>query len=1224
MQIKRHYTKQGASPYSDIAFAKVRSEVRDFQGEAITEAVEFDAPEGWSQVACDILAQKYFRRAGVASNLMPVDENNIPDWLRRSVPDDRKPKRGKKLFKLGGESDARQVFDRLAGCWTYWGWKGGYFNGEDDARIFYDEMRFMLASQIAAPNSPQWFNTGLHWAYGIDGPAQGHSYVDYETGEVHASTGAYEHPQPHACFIQSAKDDLLGEGGIMDLWTREARLFKYGSGTGSNFSSIRAAGETLSGGGQSSGLMSFLKVGDTSAGAIKSGGTTRRAAKMVIVDIDHPDIETFIDWKTSEEMKVAALVAGSKVLKRRLNAILKACINCSGTAEECFDVSENAALKREIKAARRDGVPDGAIQRTLHLARQGIDTIEVPELDADWDSEAYSTVSGQNANNTVRISDDFLAAVKNDEMWDLIRRTDGAVAKNVGARDLWHKIARAAWSSADPGVQYHDTINAWNTCSESGAITASNPCSEYMFLDDTACNLASLNLIKFRTDDNQFDLKAFEHASKLWTIVLEISVMMAQFPSEAIARRSYQFRTLGLGYANLGGLLMSCGIAYDSTQGRAAAGAITALLTGTAYVTSAEMAKTMGAFPLYKNNAGPMMRVIQNHRRAAEGRVAYDNLSYQPVPLNRTECPFDGLCRRAVSLWTKAQKMGAETGFRNAQVSVIAPTGTIGLLMDCDTTGIEPDFALVKFKKLAGGGHFKIINRSVPRALAALGYSEKQSKDIITYALGHGTLRGAGGINHALLKDRGFSDHEIGLVEAALPEAFDIRYVFSRWTLGDEFCRDGLSLTEEQLNTNGSDLLPLIGFTSEDIETANVYCSGAMTLEGAPHLAAEHLPVFDCAMPCGRIGTRSLSAESHILMMAAAQPFISGAISKTVNMPASATIDECADVYARAHRLGLKAIALYRDGSKLSQPLNSAVFSDDDLDALDDAIEQPSAKRAAAGAERIVEKIIERVIEKPIKRDRLPDRRTGYIQKSSIGGHKVYLHTGEFEDGSLGEIFIDMHKEGAAFRSLMNNFAIAISIGLQYGVPLEEFVEAYVFTRFEPSGPVTGNERIKFANSILDYIFRELGISYLGWDDLAHVDPNTSAPDQLGLGEAERHAGRPQEGDQLMLPGYSKGFNREQSGDDNIVPFAMPPAVVKADNDDPLALELDDESLDIEATDIQKSGTSGTASSAPTASQTARFQGYTGDPCPECGHFTLIRNGTCQKCDSCGTTTGCS
>ena len=1222
MQIKRHFTQDGKSPYDAIAFTKVRSEVRDVTGEAISESIDFEAPESWSQVACDILAQKYFRRAGVASLLKPIDEDGIPDWLRRHAPDDTKPKRGKKLFKLGAESDARQVFDRMAGCWTYWGWKGGYFNAEKDARNFYDELRFMLASQIAAPNSPQWFNTGLHWAYGIDGAAQGHSYVDDKTGELEASSSAYERPQPHACFIQSAKDDLLGDGGIMDLWTREARLFKYGSGTGSNFSNIRGAGEPLSGGGKSSGLMSFLKVGDVSAGAIKSGGTTRRAAKMVIVNIDHPDIETFIDWKASEEMKVAALVTGSVTLKRRLNAILKACINCSGTQEECFDVKKNPALKREIRDARRAGVPDGAIQRTLHLARQGIDTIDVPELDADWDSEAYNTVSGQNANNSVRLTDAFLEAVENDADWDLINRTDGSVARTVRARALWHKIGKSAWSSADPGLQFHDTINAWNTCASSGEITASNPCSEYMFLDDTACNLASLNLIKFRTPDNQFDLKAFEHASRLWTIVLEISVMMAQFPSRAIAQRSYEFRTLGLGYANLGGLLMSCGMAYDSIEGRAAAGAITAVMSGTAYVTSAEMAKYMGAFPAYKNNTGDMNRVIQNHRRAAEGRVAYEGLAYKPIPLSRTDCPFGGLCRRAVGLWVKAQKLGAETGFRNAQVSVIAPTGTIGLLMDCDTTGIEPDFALVKFKKLAGGGHFKIINSSVPRALRALGYSETQAQDIITYALGHGTLRNAQGVNHIRLKERGFSEHELQLIEAILPDSFDVRYAFSRWTLGDEFCRDGLGLTDEQLTAHGSDLLPLLGFTDSDIELANVHCSGAMSLEGAPHLAAEHLPVFDCATRCGRVGTRALSAQAHILMMAAAQPFISGAISKTVNMPAEATIDECADIYLQAHRLGLKAIALYRDGSKLSQPLNTAVFGDDALEDFDEAVDKPAAVQATIGAERIVEKIVERVVEKPIERERLPDRRTGYIQKSTVGGHKVYLHTGEFTDGSLGEIFIDMHKEGSAFRSLMNNFAIAISIGLQYGVPLEEFVEAYTFTRFEPNGPVTGNDRIKFANSILDYIFRELGISYLGWDDLAHVDPNSAAGDQLGLGALERGAEAATEDDmQLMLPGYSKGFNRESHSDDNILPFSAPKPEAK---DDPLALQIDEDILDVDTSDIKQSAQSSGGSAAPSPAQTARFQGYTGDPCPDCGHFTLIRNGTCQKCDSCGATTGCS
>ncbi|MGB0906539.1 MAG: vitamin B12-dependent ribonucleotide reductase [Maricaulaceae bacterium] len=1224
MQINRHFTQSGESPYASIAFKTVKSEIRDINGEVLSSAPEFSAPQEWSQVACDILAQKYFRRAGVPAATKAVNDTDIPEWLQAREEDGDALDKLKASDRYSGETDARQVFDRLAGCWTYWGWKGGYFNAEDDARNFYDEMRFMLASQMAAPNSPQWFNTGLHWAYGLSGRAQGHYFVDYQTGDVNKSVNAYEHPQPHACFIQSVDDSLVGEGGIMDIWVREARLFKYGSGTGSNFSNIRGAGEALSGGGSSSGLMSFLKVGDVSAGAIKSGGTTRRAAKMVIIDIDHPDVETFIDWKQSEEMKVAALVAGSKVVKARLDAIMNAINNCEGERETCVNPVSNTVLAREIKAARRAGVPDGAIARALNLAEQGYSTIDIEELTADWDSEAYRSVSGQNANNSVRVSDAFLKAVKNDESWDLIRRTDGAVAKSVKARDLWERIAKAAWASADPGVQYHDTINAWNTCPKDGDITASNPCSEYMFLDNTACNLASLNLVKFLNDSGEFDNAAFEHACRLWTIVLEISVLMAQFPSREIAERSYAYRTLGLGYANLGGLLMRCGMAYDSEKGRSAASAITALMSGVAYATSAQMAKHLGAFPRHTENKTAMMRVIKNHRAAVTADDKFTALSYTPARLNRDICPFPYVAKRALAYWNDAEKTGKKHGFRNAQISVIAPTGTIGLLMDCDTTGIEPDFALVKYKKLAGGGHFKIINQAVPAALKTLGYSKAKRAEIIEHALGHNTLKGSPALGHRALKDRGFSDYEIGKIEEALPSAFDIRFVFTRAVLGDEFIRDGLGFSEEQLEQHGMNLLPVLGFSDADILAANVYCSGAMTLEGAPHLKDAHLAVFDCATPCGRTGTRSLSPEAHILMMAAAQPFISGAISKTVNMPASANITDVADVYETAHRLGLKAIALYRDGSKLSQPLTGAIFSDDAMDDLEEAAEKPAAKRAAKTAERIVEKVIERIVEKPVKRERLPHRRTGYIQKASIGGHKVYLHTGEFENGSLGEIFIDMHKEGAAFRSLMNNFAIAISIGLQYGVPLEEFVEAYVFTRFEPSGPVIGNDKIKFANSILDYIFRELGISYLGWTDLAHNTETSTAPDQLGQGAAERNAGR--DDPQFLLPGYSKGFLRQPSGDDNIVPFTR-----RSENDqshetspnEDYELQVDDENIELELKeDTLKSAN--TNSSVPDEATVARFQGYTGDACPECGHFTLIRNGTCQKCDTCGTTTGCS
>ncbi|WP_418153074.1 vitamin B12-dependent ribonucleotide reductase [Litorimonas sp. RW-G-Af-16] len=1186
MEIKRYFTKTGQNAYEGISFVPRDSVVRHLSGAKLTDTVSFHAPENWSQVACDILAQKYMRRAGVPDTTTARRETGVPTWLQR-----RKPA---KNAKLSSEKDARQVFDRLAGCWTYWGWKGGYFDSEDDAQTFYDELRYMLATQMAAPNSPQWFNTGLHWAYGIEGRAQGHWYVNTD-GQAVLSDNAYERPQPHACFIQSLGDDLIGENGIMDLWQREARLFKYGSGTGTNFSNLRGAGEPLSGGGTSSGMMSFLKIGDVSAGAIKSGGTTRRAAKMVIVDVDHPDIEAFIGWKTAEEMKVAALVAGTKVLKQDLGAVMAACAD--GT-----DPAKNPNLKRAMARALRSGVPSGAIDRVIHLAKQGETELHITELTADWDSEAYQTVSGQNANNSVRVTDAFMAAVESDEDWTLIRRVDGAVSRTLKARDLWQAISRAAWSSADPGLQFHDTINRWHTCSNDGPIRASNPCSEYMFLDDTACNLASLNLVKFY-DGQDFDIAAFEHATRLWTIILEISVAMAQFPSQAIAQRSHDYRTLGLGYANLGGLLMRAGLAYDSDMGRGVAGNITALLSGVAYQTSSEMAKSLGAFDRYDANKKPMLDVINAHKLALE-----------KLELELINSPFSSLRPAAQMAWGAALKNGKSYGFRNAQVSVIAPTGTIGLLMDCDTTGIEPDFALVKYKKLAGGGFFKIINQAVPEALAKLGYSQAQIDDIITYALGHKTLADAPAINHSALNSIGFSEDDIAKIENEITASYDIRFAFSVDVLGKDMCLKQLGFTDEQLTKSGNDLLPLLGFSQAVIEAANLHVLGAMTVEGAPHLKAAHLPVFDCATPCGRIGTRSLSAESHIKMMAAAQPFISGAISKTVNMPRTATIKDCATIYQSAWELGLKAVALYRDGSKLSQPLNSAVFDDGDIEAMEESLNDNTVERIRI----VAEKIIERVVERPARRNRLPDRRKGYIQKSSVGGHKVYLHTGEFADGQLGEIFIDMHKEGAAFRSLMNNFAIAISIGLQYGVPLEEFVEAFVFTRFEPSGSVTGNDRIKFANSILDYIFRELGISYLGWNDLAHVDPNATAPDQLGLGEIERNADRDrsQASSGFLRSAAHKTVNegREES---NIVPFTPTEADDSPDTPeaDPLSLALDSDPVEEIVTQSAK---------AASPAKTARFRGYTGDPCPECGHFTLIRNGTCLKCDSCGTTTGCS
>ncbi|MFN5574595.1 MAG: vitamin B12-dependent ribonucleotide reductase, partial [Bradyrhizobium sp.] len=1242
------------SPYAGIDFRLTTSEIKNPDGSVVFRLENVEIPEFWSQVASDVLAQKYFRKAGVAARLKKVEEESVPSWLWRSVPDTDALAALPETERYGSERSAKQVFDRLAGCWTYWGWKGNYFSSEEDAVAFYDELRFMLAKQMVAPNSPQWFNTGLHWAYGIDGPGQGHYYVDYKTGKLTKSKSSYEHPQPHACFIQGVEDDLVNDGGIMDLWVREARLFKYGSGTGSNFSRLRGEGEKLSGGGRSSGLMSFLKIGDRAAGAIKSGGTTRRAAKMVVVDADHPDIEAYIDWKVKEEQKVAALVTGSKINQKHLKAVMKACVNCEGSGDDCFDPEKNPALRREIKLARRALVPDNYIKRVIQFAKQGYKDIDFPIYDTDWDSEAYLTVSGQNSNNSVSLKDDFLRAVETDGDWSLIGRTNKKVVKTLKARDLWEKIGHAAWASADPGLHFNTTMNDWHTCKASGDIRASNPCSEYMFLDDTACNLASANLLTFyNTETKHFDVGAYEHLCRLWTVVLEISVLMAQFPSKAIAELSYEFRTLGLGYANIGGLLMTMGLSYDSKEGRALCGALSAIMTGIAYKTSAEMAGELGPFPGYKKNAAHMLRVIRNHRRAAKGEATgYEALSVNPVPLDHAHCPQVSLVSHAIQAWDDALALGETNGYRNAQVTVVAPTGTIGLVMDCDTTGIEPDFALVKFKKLAGGGYFKIINRAVPAALRVLGYRESEIAEIEAYAVGHGSLSNAPGVNATTLKAKGFTDEAIAKVEKALPTAFDIKFVFNKWTLGEDFIVKQLGVSADAIAAPNFELLSAIGFTKREIEAANVHICGAMTVEGAPHLKAEHYAVFDCANPCGKIGKRYLSVESHIRMMAAAQPFISGAISKTINMPNDATVEDCKAAYLLSWKLALKANALYRDGSKLSQPLNSQLIADDEDedDAVESFYEKPMAARATQVSEKIVEKLVERIVVMR-EREKMPDRRKGYTQKAVVGGHKVYLRTGEYDDGRLGEIFIDMHKEGAALRSFINNFAIAVSLGLQYGVPLEEYVDAFTFTRFEPAGPVQGNDSIKYATSILDYVFRELAVSYMSRFDLAHVDPSESNFDALGRGVDE---GKPSEdGPSQQAAKYvSRGLTRSRT--DNLVVMrggsSSSTAAVSAPHDgapsgrvtalsgsragDAIegAVALKQEAQHdlsptekLEALQWSKAGTAATqvASKAERRAE-AKAKGYEGEMCSECGNFTLVRNGTCMKCDTCGSTTGCS
>jgi len=1217
LQVHRYFTHDGESPYSRINFVKKNSEIKNPDGSTVFKLENIEVPEQWSQVAVDILAQKYFRKAGVPQ----TDEKGNPLLDKHGNP------------VTGSETDARQVFHRLAGCWRYWGEKYGYFNCKEDAQVFYDELCYMLASQIAAPNSPQWFNTGLFYAYGISGVSNGHYYVDPNTHNLAVAKNAYEHPQPHACFIQSVADDLVNDGGIMDLWVREARLFKYGSGTGTNFSNIRGSKEPLSGGGNSSGLMSFLRIGDRAAGAIKSGGTTRRAAKMVCLNLDHPDIVDFIDWKVIEEQKVAALVAGSKIIKQQLKEIIDAARISGNNGNSVYetDPEKNKKLRHALKNARHYSVPPAYIKKVLDLINNGKTDIDFIDLDTNWDSEAYLTVSGQNSNNSVRIPNEFFEKLKNNEDWQLHHRTTNEFADSIPASELWEKICFSAWSCADPGVQFDTTINEWHTCPEDGRINASNPCSEYMFLDDTACNLASINLVKFIDEDSRFDIEGYLHSIRVWTIVLEISVLMASYPSSSIAQKSYDFRTLGLGYANLGTLLMKLGIPYDSPEGYAWCGALTSLLTGEAYVTSAEMAKEQGPFTAYYRNREHMLRIIRNHRRAAYNadKSEYENLTVKPVGINPNYLSED-MVKTVRSVWDNALELGEVHGYRNAQTTVIAPTGTIGLVMDCDTTGIEPDFALVKFKKLAGGGYFKIINNSVPIALKKLEYSADEIKDIIIYATGHKTLKQAPYINHESLKAKGFSEEELNKVESCLENVFDISFAFNKYTLGEEFLKDTLGLSEETYDDWNFNLMRELGFTREQIELANEYCCGTMTIEGAPHIQEKHLAVFDCANRCGRKGKRFIKFESHIRMMASAQPFVSGAISKTINMPAEASIDDVKKAYRLSWETMNKAIAIYRDGSKLSQPLHSSLIDDDD-DDNELTIEKASEKMA--------QRIIYRYL---AKRRKLPNRRGGYTQKAVVGGHKIYMRTGEYSDGTLGEIFLDMHREGAAFRSLMNSFAIAVSLGLQHGVPLEEFVEAFLFSRFEPNGLVQGNKSIKRATSIIDYIFRELAITYLGRNDLAHVTEDDLTGDTIGKPAEESIEFEAEEPADRKITGQVTTASRTS---DDIHTTHLTYQSGGANNQGKRNYELDKggngngQSMEPQAA-IKEADRTETVHEYTSKSikkivndrgrkiaeeiREARLKGYEGDMCSECGQFTMVRNGTCLKCDTCGSTSGCS
>ncbi|MCP3904561.1 MAG: adenosylcobalamin-dependent ribonucleoside-diphosphate reductase [Planctomycetes bacterium] len=1224
MKIPRRFTKSDEDVFTQVEWTTRSTRITNADGSVVFSMSDAEVPEGWSQLATDIMVSKYFRKAGV------------PQYRDDGTPEID----ADGDVVTGPEHSAQQVIHRLAGCWRHWGETHGYFDTPADAAAFYDELAHMMVHQMAAPNSPQWFNTGLNWAYGISGPPQGHWITDPETGAQTLADDAYSHPQPHACFIQSVNDDLVNEGGIMDLWTREARLFKYGSGTGTNFSALRGGNEPLSGGGKSSGLMSFLKIGDRAAGAIKSGGTTRRAAKMCCLDADHPDIEQFVSWKVREELKVAALVEGMKHM----------------TGEQ-----------REV--AERLGL----------------------ELDYDFNGEAYYTVSGQNSNNSVRLTDEFFKAVEDDADWQLIARTDGSVTKTVKARALWDQIAFAAWRCADPGVQYDTTINAWHTCPSNGRINASNPCSEYMFLDDTACNLASINLLSFYDADTRvFDIEAFEHAIMLWTAVLEISVLMAAFPSEEIARQSYRFRTLGLGFANLGAMLMQAGIPYDSDEGRAIAGMISAVLTGRSYATSALMAGELGAFPAFDGNREDMLRVIRNHRRAAHGIArsddAYEDLTIRPVPidhelLRHTRLNLANardLLERATRSWDDALAWGERHGYRNAQVTVIAPTGTIGLLMDCDTTGVEPDFALVKFKKLAGGGYFKIDNASLRPALTALGYPPPQRDDILRYVMGTLSLdvqmpgdADAPTTFRAALTDKGFTDEELDAIENQLPSVFELPFAFTAWSMPEHMLESrGLDVAAARRDPSFNGLR-VLGFAPDVLDDLNRAICGTQTIESAPHLREEHLPVFDCANRCGRIGQRFIATEGHIRMMAAAQPFITGAISKTINLPSEATVEDIESAYWMSWELGLKANALYRDGSKLSQPLSThssteadaedeAVEGDDDLEQVEAALGEVSTGVAEAASAiatlsssseagdgetddgpQYVERIVERIIERPMRR-RLPDTRASMTHRFNVAGHEGYLTVGLYEDGSPGELFITMSKEGSTIGGLMDSLGTAISVALQYGVPIESLVNKFAHQRFEPQG-MTANRDIPFAKSLVDYIFRWMGMEFIPGYREANA-PQRSQPSREDDGkgatgrpgaassdtvtednrwsqtdsgrvtaETSRPVSRISEGS-----GSTDGSADHPDGTESSVEAQAPVRTAAATDRGVSAVLMDATS---ESTTAESHGGGVIVAHALDHSHAAMQSDA--PACDVCGAIT-VRNGTCYKCLNCGNSMGCS
>ena len=1048
MKLARLITDASSDPFAGLSWRKVDVEVCHADPAARVCLTDIEVPAHWSREAAETFVHYYIRRAGVPTRTLRVREEGVPEFLWASVPDTAALQALPEEERTTHEMSARQVFLRLAGMWTYWGFTFGYFDTEGDAKTFHDEIVAMLARQVMAPNSPQWFNSGLHWAYGMKGPAQGHCYGDHESGKLKLSSNAYARPQLHACFLHSVKDELVSEGGIMHLYEREMRVFKYGSGAGANMSAIRGKGEGLSSGASALGLMRFLTIGDKAAGAIHAGGLPRRAGKMVVVDIDHPDVVSFIRWKGEEQYKIAALITGARVMRKYLSGVMAAVH--TGSSEARFNPQHNPALAAAVDKARRAMIPSSAIERVIAYAREGYRELHIPMYGSEADSDVFFTVSAHQTRQAVRVTDRFMEAVGNKQRFALRKRMDGHVASHQQASDMFDDLAHAAWATGEPTIQFSDTIAKNNTCPETDEIRASTPSSEYLFLDDTACPLATINLVACADGKGFINTAFFSHAVRIASIMLDISVGIAQYPSRAMARRTLDTRPIGLGIANFAPLMMRMGYAYDSDEARATAAALTAMMTGEVCAVSAELAKELGAFHEFAKNRTPLLAWIMARRDLLiTDSEAAEQLHWEALP----QTSLRDAARRA---WEIAYIKAEAYGVRNAQFSCVPPTTTITRVMDCETLGLMP------VRRLMRAGQKK-LSADVTYGLSALGYSVNQIAEMSRYVCGEPSLEHSPHIHAESLRALGFSHAQIRAIEEGLESAADIHAAFDPFVIGERFCREKLNIGDAELYDAQFNLLAHMGFSHAQITAADAYLCGARTLAGAPHLRMEDEAVF----------TQAVTPEAQIGLLASAQAFLTGGMAHTLQLPQHTTLEQCQNLIHSAWKKGLKSITLRREHCALYE--DAMPFAElQETRRADDALVFREAQTMMSGStSAIAAQLLSQFMQ---TRRELPMRRKGFTQKTMLGGQVVYLRTGEYEDGSLGEMAIDAPESPELYRAMLQQFSRAISIALQYGVPVAAFVDA--FARVQPSHVGSGDDMSE-VSMMLTHVFSELAASYM-------------------------------------------------------------------------------------------------------------------------------------------------